>query len=88
MPNAFDNSAGPAESENAHRQFVTGPTQDQLRGQHLEPTMRDLQCTLDHRIASLRHLNDLMSYSEMRRRLCEDILPLVSTLARMVNQQG
>lgn len=50
------------------------------------PTLNDQVCALEHHLSCLRDHVNAMDYHGLRKRLCEDILPLVSRLEDTVNR--
>lgn len=50
------------------------------------PSMQDHLATLDHYLARLPELAKGLHFAGLRRKICEDILPLISKLEDNVNR--
>ena len=65
-------------------QCVQAPSESQHDDRR--PTLNDQVCALEHHVSRLHNHINAMDYHGLRKRICEDILPLVSLLEDTVNR--
>ena len=70
------------------QQYVTNQESSAVsRDERRERTLTDHLCSLEHHLSRLHNHISAMDYHGLRKRICEDILPLVSLLEDTVNRR-